>query len=1137
MHVDSAADVSIVPDTLVRDLGTGIIDRGIESVITYGNGAKERTSRVTRIGPIESIVADVIDPLLSSNDVVDSNHSILMNKIGGIIQSDSDGTIIPIVRHNKQWLVDAREIMKLGSNPSARHDDSDEMNFEDDNNGIVSILSARVTRTSSIIHKEVVRLHERAGHASVLAMIRAIRSKAWIGCGVDVADVKHVMARYTCVACALSKRNALPRQREPSERKVAIGEIISADPVGKINPESANGDVWFILFKDICTGFEYVVTSKTKSAKAFVDALDEVVRFFAFHNHTVKTLRTDSENTFDVSEELISYLERNRILSERSAPFAHHQNSVERDVQTVIKGVAAMMHGQLWLRASYWHYALRHYVKLRNRMINVHHKHKTPHQRVTGERTDFSNTFMFAFGDLVSVTLPKPEKSWKFDVKRDIGIIVGQPDSSVLSHLVYNPNDHSVKERTDAILLDITEDQMASWLGLRDKMRLGTTPYSYVRDAILDFTKVAEEQNAASEGESVVLRAPIFDDDDDNDNRDADVQEGEKQTHAVNIEKPKKHRIDYTRGVPGIDFQNHRSTRNTSRDVKANYVDVKNIFDNIMTGNNVFRAFKARVRTDDTPTVRNALKPDRSDRDKWLVAIEKEIQMLFDQGTLERVKVRDVSRKSRVIRMIMQLKIKRNQDGSISKYKARGCADGSLLSNEYFESFSPTVASPALFLVLQTAIIDQMHMCTIDVVGAYLYQSYPDDALLLYITLPEEISNACNLNPNQLYRIRKYLYGLPDAGKAFYEAYAAQLESHNYIRSRSDPCLFVKFGNNGRRTYICIHVDDTFVCSTHKDELERLQMVLKEVFEITVTPEVDSYLGIQLEKLSDGSVKLCQPKLLDQLLSEYNDRLTGRTPDSPMRNEPLPSHSPSMDRNSYLHLLGGLMYMLKSRPDIGAALSYAATHSVSPTEAAFERLLHCLHYLKGTRDLGLVLMTGVPHQELTLTCYVDASYLSHADSKSHHGWCMSLGQYSCFMAKSQKQTIVATSSTHAEMRALFQLAMDIVYTIELMREIGRPLRLPAIIMEDNQPVIDLLAEAHGRTKKSKHFLMNIAYVRDLIRQRLLVVRKVDAETNTSDILTKAVVGKDFRFKRQRLLGTSPGEVLEEPVGRKGRGTL
>jgi hypothetical protein len=192
-------------------------------------------------------------------------------------------------------------------------------------------------------------------------------------------------------------------------------------------------------------------------------------------------------------------------------------------------------------------------------------------------------------------------------------------------------------------------------------------------------------------------------------------------------------------------------------------------------------------------------------------------------------------------------------------------------------------------------------------------------------------------------------------------------------------------------------------------------------------------------------------------------------------------------------------------------------------------LIHCLHYLYGTKDLGLVLMPAASPQDLTLTCYVDASYLSHPDSKSHHGWCLTLGKMGRFSSKSQKQTIVATSSTQAEMKALQLMSSDIVYVIHLLEEIGRPISLPAIILEDNQPVVDLLAEKYGRTNKSKHFLMSIAAVRQLVHDGLVAIRKIPKELNPADILTKPVHRKDFRYKRQQLLGMEPDEVEETPI--------
>jgi hypothetical protein len=61
-----------------------------------------------------------------------------------------------------------------------------------------------------------------------------------------------------------------------------------------------------------------------------------------------------------------------------------------------------------------------------------------------------------------------------------------------------------------------------------------------------------------------------------------------------------------------------------------------------------------------------------------------------------------------------------------------------------------------------------MEMCLIDVVQAYLYQPYPEDAMPLYLSLPDNLSRDCGLQPGALDRIAKYLYGLPDAGLAYY---------------------------------------------------------------------------------------------------------------------------------------------------------------------------------------------------------------------------------------------------------------------------------------------------------------------------------------------------------------------------------
>jgi hypothetical protein len=480
----------------------------------------------------------------------------------------------------------------------------------------------------------------------------------------------------------------------------------------------------------------------------------------------------------------------------------------------------------------------------------------------------------------------------------------------------------------------------------------------------------------------------------------------------------------------------------------------------------------------------------------------------------------------------MQLKLKRLANNAIDKYKARCCARGDQLAGEIELTYSPTISALAYAVVHQLAIIDDMKLCTIDTVGAYLYQDYPDDAEALYLKLEPGVAMACGLEPSQLYRVRKYLYGLPDAGRAYYRAYSAHLKSNGYLQTVSDPCLFVKEGD-GARTYVWIHVDDTFVASTSATEITLIQEILRKEFEITVSDNVDQYLGVQMDRLSDGSVKLTQPKLLAQLFEEFKPGEMSRRATAPMYGREEDDHDTSpIERRRYQHLLGALMYLLKSRPDIATAISFAATHAVTPTVAAYEELLYCVNYLYQTKEEGLVLMQGAIGRDLVLRCHVDASYLVHPDSKSHTGFCMSFGDIGTFYSKSSKQKLVTTSSTHAEARAAFQLVQEIVFVVKLCEELCRPISLPVIVLEDNQPLIDLSGEISGKTKQCKHFLMLINYIRERVEEGIIQFQKVASELNHSDILTKRVVGQDFRHKAQGLMGLIPGEMRVPPIASK-----
>jgi hypothetical protein len=319
-----------------------------------------------------------------------------------------------------------------------------------------------------------------------------------------------------------------------------------------------------------------------------------------------------------------------------------------------------------------------------------------------------------------------------------------------------------------------------------------------------------------------------------------------------------------------------------------------------------------------------------------------------------------------------------------------------------------------------------------------------------------------------------------------------------------------------------IHIDDIMICSNNDDETNRFLTILQQRFDIIANYNADAYLGIHFENMQNHTIKLSQPKLLQQIFEEFPPKHTTKLL-SPMITTSLHSSihdhlNQPISTHTYLHLLGQLMYLTRSRPDILTAVSFAATHSVHPTQHHYNQLLHIVNYLGQTQDKGLILKSFSDKQDLyQLYCYVDASYLIHPDGKSHTGYNLSFGSTGTFYCKSIKQRLVSTSSTHAETRALYTLVQDIIFIITLCQEISFPIKIPALIFIDNYPLYQLSNELASGMKKCKHFIMLIAYIKEQVEQHFISVNKISTHDNPADILTKPIIGKEFHKKANLLL--------------------
>ena len=1042
------------------------------STMSWANGEREIINKSTTIGRVEFLVSEQVkQPLLATTDLTNANKRVVFDSEKSYIEDKLSGHQTEMKEADGLWTINIETLENFGSSDSSTEEREEDLIYSG-NHGI--------SNKSNRSPQELVwELHRRFGHCSCEAMCAAVGDEGdpdptWRNSGLTAFDIRRVFRKERCLECILAKRNLDPPSSATEHQLYTPGECISADPSGSISPAGPKGEKIFFLFKDVGTGYLHATPGKSKDSDSFLEALKQVIKFYSRYGHKPRILRTDYGNELK-SAVVDDFLATVGMVSQHSAPYRHFQNTVERDMQTVVKGTSTLLHAQPWLRSDRWTDALVHFVDCRNRVPNIHTKNKSPYHVITGHHPDLRRTHTYTFGDLVSVGIPEDFRSWKFDVRNDIAIYVGQEPGTVDTHRVYRPYQHDVVIRGSVNKLEITDLQFLRWFGRRMNMRERSLPYIEFKDAVIDFTDLDPSHNPrpTSHGNST---DPL----------------PQRNNISPSDRILRSHVNHYSTHCPEVQEENH------------------------------LLSF-ASIRGDDNPTVNQALKSQWAEQ--WRKAIIAEITLLFDGGTFEPISPEEISLlpKYKRIYTTMQLKRKiRSQDGLTDKFKARCCARGDLLKGLIKDTYSPTINSLTFSVVHQLAIMRDMQRKTIDVVGAYLYQDYPDDALPLIVTLEPAVATVCGLNPNQSYRIRKYLYGLPDAGKAYYKAYSSHLISHGYRRSKSDPCLFSKV-NDSERTYIVIHVDDTFVASNNSNAVQQFEEVLRSKFEITSNDNADSYLGIHLKTLTDGSVKLTQPKQLKSIFKEYPERINSNKASSPFP----PSFPPASDHEStpidpttYLHLLGALLYVTHSRPDIMTAVSYAATKSASPTTSDFHNLLHIVDYLRNTADHGHILMKHTI-DPLTLNCYVDAAYLPHSDSKSHTGYYLSFGTVGAFYCKSSKQTLVATSSTHAEAKALYSLITDVLYVIQLCHDLQEPLQLPAHIYEDNLSVIQLSDD--GIFKKSKHYLMTINYLKEAIEAGTIKLIHIDTNLNPADALSKPLSGPPFIYKTKQFMGYAPDE--------------
>ena len=189
--------------------------------------------------------------------------------------------------------------------------------------------------------------------------------------------------------------------------------------------------------------------------------------------------------------------------------------------------------------------------------------------------------------------------------------------------------------------------------------------------------------------------------------------------------------------------------------------------------------------------------------------------------------------------------------------------------------------------------------------------------------------------------------------------------------------MFFKQSNDGRMTILIMYVDDTILTGDDTGEVERLKKVLATEIEVKDLGQMRYFLGMEVARSRKG-ISISQRKYVLDLLIETG-MLGCKPSDTPIKaRNGMESDGKPVDREKYQRLVGRLIYLSHTRPDIAFAVSVVSQCMHSPKESHLEAVYKILRYLKGSPGRGLFFKKS---DSKKVEIYTNADWVGSANGK------------------------------------------------------------------------------------------------------------------------------------------------------------
>jgi len=738
--------------------------------------------------------------------------------------------------------------------------------------------------------------------------------------------------------------------------------MLHCDIWGPLNVPSIHGHKYFITIVDDYSRFVWIILIKSKSEVSL--HIQQFITLIENQFHiTPKTLRSDNGLEFHMP----SFYNAKGILHQKSCVEAPQQNSrVERKHQHILNVGRALLF-QSKLPNCYWSSVVLHAIFLINRVTTPLLNHKSPYH-VLYDKVPDSNTFK-VFGCLCFASTLQSHRTKLQSMARK-SIFLGY-QSGYKGYILLD-----LHSRAIFVSRHVTfHETVLPYHSTSPSFDIDN--WHYITPSSPPFVDVPDSTSPSP----LLDINPIL------------------PNHTViptRVSTRNKIALAYLKDY--VSSTTNSINASTSPYPISNYISYANISPS-------HSCFAMSLHTDPEPKTFT----EANKHECWQKAMQDEINALNKTGTW---KIVDLPPNVKPIGCRWIYKVKHHVDGSIERYKARLVAKGynQIEGLDYFDTYSPIAKLTTVRIVIALASMNQWHLHQIDVNNAFLHGELQED---VHMVVPPGVSHS---HSNQVCKLNKSLYGLKQASRKWFEKLTSLLLLSGYTQASSDHSLFLKFTPSSFTILLVYDDDDVILAGNSLQEFASIKQILHDAFQIKDLGILKYFLGIEVAHFS-SDISLCQRKYCLDLLEDsgFLNSKPISTPSDPsikLYNDGL---EPYPDIPAYRRLIGRLLYLNTTRPNITFITQQLSQFLSNPTHTHFHVATRVLRYLKSSPGRGIFFPINATFQ---LQGFSDADWAGYRDTKrSISGQCFFLGK-SLIYWRTKKQLTVSRSSSEAEYRAL-----------------------------------------------------------------------------------------------------------------------